>query len=93
MSLLLKECRWCGQPFVPAHFNDAYCCDSCRLEKKRENDRAKSKAFRKKQTVRQVRDGVPTIQDVIAAAIKHKQKTGRIVSYGKMVAIIEREVV
>ena len=90
MSLLLKECRWCGVSFVPTHFNDAYCCDGCRLEKRREDDRLKAKAFRPKSTVRPVREGVPTIDDVVSSVMKHKEKTGRLISYGKMVAIMER---
>ena len=95
MSLLLKECRWCGNSFVPAHLNEAYCCTECRLEKRRDDDRAKAKSWRLRQKSKRVASkivgGFPTIPDVVSATIEHKQNTGRIISYGKMVAIMERE--
>lgn len=96
MSLLLKECRWCGVSFVPTHFNELYCSGKCRderyKEKYMENNKKRKKlpvCYRK---TKKLLDGTPTIPDVVAATIEHKEKTGRLISYGKMVAIIERGV-
>ena len=90
MSLLLKECRWCGNSFVPARFNELYCSGACRAERDKEARRGrKSPSFYRK--TNWVSEGVPTIPDVVQATIEHKQNTGRIISYGKMVAIMERE--
>ena len=89
MSLLLKECRWCGNSFVPTHFNDLYCSDKCRREK--ENERRNinhSRPYYRK--TKGLLDGVPTIPDVVEATIAHKQNTGGTISYGNMVAIMER---
>ena len=90
MSLLLKECRWCGNRFVPAHFNDAYCSDKCRDDgtKDKQKKGYLPSYYRK---TKELEWGVPTIFDVICATIEHKQKTGRLISYGKMVAIMEKE--
>ena len=89
MSLLLKECRWCGNSFVPVRFNDLYCSDGCRREK--DDERRKSKYshiyYRKTKCLS---DGVPTIPDVVSSTIEYKQNTGKIISYGKMVAMMER---
>ena len=90
MSLLLKECRWCGNRFVPAHFNALYCSNKCRRE--RDSARHAKKLPVYYRGTRKLSDGVPTIPDVVAATIEHKEKTGRLISYGKMVAIIERGV-
>ena len=89
MSLLLKECRWCGNSFVPVRFNELYCSDGCRREK--ENERRNinySRPYYRK--TKGLLDGVPTIPDVVEATIEHKQNTGRTISYGNMVAIMER---
>lgn len=90
MSLLLKECRWCGQPFVPTHFNDEYCSDKCKNERKNERQRSARLPVEYRKT-KKLDKGVPTISDVVLATMEHKDKTGRLISYGKMVAIIERE--
>jgi hypothetical protein len=88
MALLLKECRWCGVSFVPTHFNAVYCSEKCRRESVR--DRYKSDlptGYRKTKTLEK---GVPTIHDVVLATMEHKKKTGKFISYGKMVANMER---
>ena len=90
MSLLLKECRWCGVSFVPTHFNDLYCSDKCREELHRDRGRKSHlpNGFRR---THKLEDGVPSITDVVSATMEHKDKTGRLISYGKMVAIMEME--
>lgn len=88
MSLLLKECRWCGVSFVPTHFNGLYCSDKCRRAKEDERRKVKYSPTYYRKTMG-LSDGVPTIPDVVAATIEHKQKTGKLISYGKMVAIME----
>lgn len=94
MSLLLKECRWCGNKFVPARFNEAYCCTECRLEKKRSEDRAKAKfrmaRKRAKKVAVKITSNFTTVPEVVAATIEYKQNTGRTISYGKMVNVMER---
>lgn len=90
MSLLLKECRWCGQPFVPTHFNDAYCSDKCRGEREKDKNKGKPSPALYRKTIK-LMDGIPNISDVVAATIEHKQKTGRAISYGYMVPIMEKE--
>ena len=89
MSLLLKECRWCGNSFVSSHPNGAYCSSKCKDEREKENRKAKPLPVGYRRTKRLL-DGVPTTPDVVAATIEHKQNTGRVISYGKTVAIIER---
>lgn len=89
MSLLLKECRWCGNSFVPSRPNEAYCSSKCKDEREKENRKSKPLPVGYRRTKRLLY-GVPTIPDVVAATIEHKQNTGRIISYGKMVAIMER---
>ena len=90
MSLLLKECRWCGQPFVPAHFNDLYCSDKCRGEKLKDRKKNARLPVNYRKT-KKLECGVPTISDVVSATMEQRKRTGRLISYGKMVAIIERE--
>ena len=89
MSLLLKECRWCCVSFVPTHFNAVYCSEKCKSESVM--DRQKSTrlpaGYRKTKTLEK---GVPTIRDVVFATMEHKEKTGRLISYGEMVAVMER---
>ena len=89
MSLLLKECRWCGVSFVPTHFNDLYCSDKCRREKEDERRKVKYSPTYYRKT-KGLSDGVPTIPEVVSATLDHKRNTGRLISYGKMVAIMER---
>lgn len=93
MSLLLKECRWCGQPFVPAHFNDAYCSERCRDERDKRRNRNGKKLSIEYRKTKNLIEGVPTIPDVVSATLVYRRKTGRLISYGKMVAIMEREVI
>lgn len=88
MSLLLKECRWCGNSFVPAYPNDAYCSGKCRAERRKEKSNGKKAPVFYRKT-RKLSEGVPTIPDVISATLQHRKKTGKIISYGKMVAIME----
>ena len=89
MSLLLKGCRWCGEPFVPAHFNAVYCSDKCKRDSIRDRQKnALPTGYRKTKTLEK---GVPTIPDVVSATLDHKRNTGRLISYGKMVPIIEKE--
>ena len=90
MSLLLKECRWCGNPFVPSRPNEAYCSGRCMDEREKENKKAKPLPVGYRRTKRLL-DGVPTITDVVRSTIEHKQNTGRAISYGNMVAIMERK--
>lgn len=90
MSLLLKECRWCGVSFVPAHFNDAYCSDKCRDERDKRRNRNGKKLSIEYRKTKCLIGGVPTIRDVVSATMEYRQKTGRLISYGKMVAIMER---
>lgn len=90
MSLLLKECRWCGNSFVPARFNELYCSELCRAERDKEARRGrKSPSSYRKTNV--LAEGVPTIPEVVSATIAYKNKTGRTISYGKMVSIMEKE--
>jgi hypothetical protein len=90
MSLLLKECRWCGVSFVPARFNELYCSEGCREERRKEANRGKKLPTCYRKTNRLV-DGVPTIPEIVASTIEYKNKTGRTISYGKMVNIMEKE--
>ena len=90
MSLLLKECRWCGNSFVPKHFNDAYCSTKCRCDREKEKNKNKKFPACYRKTIK-LMDGIPNISDVVAATIEHKQKTGRAISYGYMVPIMEKE--
>lgn len=88
MSLLLKKCRWCGNQFVPAHLNAVYCSEKCRRDSIRDRQKnALPNGYRKTKTLEK---GVPTIPDVVSATMEHKRNTGRLISYGKMVAIMER---
>lgn len=88
MSLLLKECRWCGNSFVPSRPNEAYCSGKCRDEREKENRKAKHLPVGYRRTKRLL-DGVPTIPEVVSATIAYKNKTGRTISYGKMVNFME----
>lgn len=90
MSLLLKECRWCGSSFVPARFNELYCSELCRAERDKEARRGRKSPSSYRKT-NGLSEGVPTIPEVVSATIAYKNKTGRTISYGKMVNIMERE--
>ena len=90
MSLLLKECRWCGNSFVPARFNELYCSGACRAERDKEARRGR-KSHSSYRKTNGLSEGVPTISEVVSATIAYKNKTGRTISYGKMVSILETE--
>ena len=91
MSLLLKECRWCGNQFVPTHFNDLYCSDKCRGERDKGRKKKRQKLSIEYRKTKKLIDGVPTIPEVVSATIAYKSKKGRTISYGKMVNILETE--
>ena len=88
MSLLLKECRWCGNQFVPARFNAVCCSDKCRREMDSARHTQRLPVYCRGTT--KPSDGVPTIPDVVSATLEYRRMTGRFISYGKMVAIMER---
>ena len=87
MSLLLKSCDLCGNQFVPTHFNQVYCCESCRYDSKVERQRRKRKG--KKLGVDPVSLTTPTINDIVCSALEYKEKTGKLISYGYMVQKLE----
>lgn len=90
MSLLLKECSRCGTPFVPASFNQIYCCYACKRKSCDEKRKQRNVDNKNRRKTIPLADGVPSIKDVVRMTIEHNRETGRIISYGKMVAIMER---
>jgi hypothetical protein len=89
MSLLLKECEWCGNQFVPTHFNVVYCSETCRHEsvKDRQKRGRVPSGYRR---TKGLEIGVPTIPDVVSATMEHNKIGGKPISYGQMVSIMER---
>ena len=78
-----KACEWCKQIFVPTSHAQRYCPECGALSKEeRKQMRTVVKAEAKP---------YPTIREVVAFSLEHEKRTGRYISYGRAVAMMEWE--
>lgn len=45
--IILKDCRWCGHPFIIKTPNQHYCCENCKKEGFKEKNRLRQRKFYK----------------------------------------------
>lgn len=88
-----KECAVCGSTFESSRENTRYCSDKCRNRRDangRKRDRKSEKA--KKANVESEKSKKPknSIDDVIRFCIEYEKRTGRYLSLGKAVVMMER---
>ncbi len=83
-------CRVCGQPFVPSTPFARYCSEECELKALRDFRRRRA-AERKEQEAAARKQKPLTINDVVRWTMQQYKQTGRMISYGNAVVILEAE--
>ena len=77
-----KACEWCKQIFVPTSHAQRYCPECGALSKEERK--------RMRKVVTTGKRPYPTTQEVIAFSLEYEKRTGRYISYGRAVAMMER---
>ncbi|MBQ9861629.1 MAG: hypothetical protein IJO75_05150 [Clostridia bacterium] len=88
-----RLCMVCGKPFIPSTPTARLCSEACELKALRDMKRRRA-AKRKEERgspARSKRRGPLTINDVVRWTVQQYKQTGRLISYGKAVVMLEAE--
>ncbi len=74
----IRECLYCGELFQAKHYRNMYCSAECKINARKERDRAKKR--------KPIQHADVTIEQMIEAAMRLSEERGKLVQYGDVQA-------